>query len=173
MRGVFALFCTLFLYAAYGVDVEPGTHVLLRLEHSVSAQTAQPGDYVHFRTASPVRAIPIGSGAVGVITRVSRARLFRKNAELEIRLVSITLTDGSVVRIAAPTSSVEPPPERRWRDPRGAVLLAPLAGLAAGGVTGARVGTGVGIAWLLLSPILARGHGVELRQGSALDAVIE
>ena len=172
MRDI-VLFCTLFAFPALAAEVQRGTHVLLRLEHSVSAQTAKPGDYVHFRTASPVPAIPMGSDAVGVITRVNRAGLFHKNAELEMKLVSITLADGSAVKVAGPTSSVEPPPERRWHDPAGAILLAPLGGLAAGGVTGLRIGTGVGIAWFVLSPLVARGHSVELRQGSALDAVIE
>jgi len=172
MRAIFTLFCTIIAFPAWGAEIESGTHILLRLEHSVSIQKAKPGDFVHFRTASPAAGIPSGSYATGVITLVKHAALFHKNAELEINLVSITLADGTVVQVKGPTSSVERPPDRRSSGRPGLLLLAPIAGAAAGGVTGLRIGAGVGIAAALLAPIVARGHDIELRQGSALDAVV-
>jgi len=170
MRGLAALFCSLTL-PMWGAEIEPGTHVLLRLEHSVSVQTAKQGDFVHFRTASPVAGIPNGSYATGVITHVTRAKLFRKNAELEIDLISFTLADGTVVKANGPTSYVEGPPQRSPRGHPGLLFLAPIAGAAAGGVTGLRIGAGVGVAAVLFAPLVARGRDIELRQGSALDAV--
>jgi len=172
MRAIFTLLFTIIAFPVLGVEIDPGTHILLRLEHSVSIQTAKPGDFVHFRTASPVAGIPTGSYATGVITLVKHAALFHKNAELEINLVCVTLVDGTVLQVKGPTSSVERPPDRRSSGRPGLLLLAPLAGAAAGGVTGLRIGAGVGIAAALLAPIVARGHDIELRQGSALDAVV-
>jgi len=172
MKVLVALFGTLLTLNAWGAEIDPGTHILLRLEHSVSIQTAKPGAFVHFRTASPLAGIPSGSYATGVITLVKHAAPFHKNAEIEINLVSITLADGRVVQVQGSTSSVERPPDQRGSRRPGLLLLAPLAGAAAGGVTGLRIGAGVGIAAALLAPIVARGHNIELSQGSALDAVV-
>ena len=115
-------------FPVYGAGDGPRTHLLLRLEHSVSIRTAKPGNFVHFRTASPVAGIPSGSYAVGVITLVKRAALFHKDARLEIDLVSITRPDGTVVQVSGPASSVEPPPGRDPGTHSRILLLAPLSG---------------------------------------------
>ena len=39
---------------AGAAEIPQGAHVLLRMENSISTRTAQEGDYVYLRTASPV-----------------------------------------------------------------------------------------------------------------------
>ena len=35
-------------------EVPPGAHLLLRMENSINTRTAQQGDYIYLRTASPL-----------------------------------------------------------------------------------------------------------------------
>ena len=170
-------------------DIEPGTHVLLRLEHTVSTKTAKAGDFVHLLTASPIvnggQVIPIGSYARGVITRSERAGRIRGRAQLEFGIVSIMRPDGTVLPVVSSSSSVGQPPDRPERPPsyhRPTPLgyLGVLGGMMAGGIAGqatgseetaAGVGIGVIVATIVLPLVLVRGSDMELRQGTAIDVV--
>jgi hypothetical protein len=169
---------------ATAADIPAGTHLLLRMEHSISSNRAQVGDGVHLRTVTPLSAggrvvVPIGSYAQGVVTQVKRSGRGHGQAGLQIQLVTLMLPSGEVLNISTRTSGLEPEegtpgaPRRAGARPGGAMLGATLAGAVFGGLTGARIGMGVGIAAMVIPALVARGREVELRQGTAVDVVFD
>ena len=201
MPGLRLAFLPLLLLAAGPAgaanDVPAGTHVLLRMVNSITTRTAQPGDYVYLRTASPITAdggivVPINSYVQGVVTHSKRAGRVKGRARLAIRLETLTLPQGRVLKFAPKLDSVDAGDSGQQVDKsesmvkqapshsQDAARIAILAGSGAsigaiadrsfrGAGIGAGVGTGVGIATVLLS----RGREVDLRQGSSLDFVLD
>src|SRR5690349_5965160 len=91
---------------ASAAEIPAGTHLLLRMEHSVSSRTAKAGDGVHLRTSVPLSAggrivVPVGSYAQGVISEVKRG----KRGELQIQLVTLMLPSGEVLNVSPKTLS--------------------------------------------------------------------
>lgn len=182
---------------APAAEIPQGAHVLLRMENSVSTRTAQPGDYVYLRTASPISAagkiiVPAGSYVQGVVAHSRRSGRVTGRAQLAIRLETLTLPQGQVVKfsphlgsvdsgesgqkVAGPENAVEQPPTRGQDAARIAILAgsgAALGGLADQGWKGAGIGAGAGGAVGLATVLLTRGKEVELRQGSTLDVVFD
>jgi type IV secretion system protein VirB10 len=173
--------------SATAADIDQSTHVLFRLESPVSTKTAQVGDPVQLRTASPMttdgRSIPVGSSARGVVTRSKRPGRVRGRGELEIGIVSITLPDGTVLPFTARSSSMETP---RGRLPYPAPRLPFLAGMVAGygtanlvarisnsGETIAKSGVVAGLATGVLVGVLKRGEDLILRPGLTIGVVLE
>jgi hypothetical protein len=79
--------------------------VLLRLENSVSTRTAREGDYVYLRTAVPIAAngqivVPEGSYVQGVVTHSLRSGRVKGKAELAIRIDTLTLPSGKVIKLS-------------------------------------------------------------------------
>jgi hypothetical protein len=187
MRTFIALFCTLSVFTARGGEIEPGTHLLLRLDHTISTKTATAGDAVHLRTATPTATIPAGSYVRGVINRSKRPGRVRGRGGIEIGIVSIMRPDGTVLPVTASFSSKETPPLRRAASPPFHFLAPTLpfmggygAGAAAAALTArtsqsvetiAGVGLAVGVTTVVLIHVLARGPDLELRQGTAIDVV--
>jgi hypothetical protein len=95
-----------------GAEIPQGAHLLLRLENSLSTRTAQEGDYVYLRTASPVAVngqivVPVNSYVQGVVAQTKRSGKVSGRAELAIRLETLTLPQGTVVKFAPHLSSVD------------------------------------------------------------------
>src|SRR5512140_2211971 len=72
-------------------EIPKGPHVLLRLEISITSRTAQPGDMVYFRTASPIIVnsrvvVTPNAYAQGTITVVKRPGRVSGRGELGLRL---------------------------------------------------------------------------------------
>ena len=93
-------------------EIPQGSHALLRLENSVSTRTAREGDYVYMRTASPIAAndqivVPEGSYVQGVVTHSVRSGRVKGKAELSIRIDSLTLPSGKVIKLSPRFSSVD------------------------------------------------------------------
>ena len=167
---------------ASAAEIPAGTHLLLRMEHSVSTRTAKVGDGVHLRTSVPISAggrivVPIGSYAQGVVSEVKHG----KQAGIQLQLMTLMLPNGEVLSVAPKTSSVESDQDRQGAAERpfgnyhpGATPLGlAVAGAVAGGQIGARIGLGVGAAVILISAIAGHRHDVELRQGAAVDVVFD
>ena len=179
------------------VEIPKGAHVLLRLMNSVSTRTAQPGDFVYLRTATPIVAggrvaVPPESYVQGVVVRSKRAGKVSGRAELAIRLETLTLASGQMVKFAPKVASVDGGESgQRVKDPEGdiqqssgkgqdAAQVAILAGSGAAlgamvdrTVRGAGIGAGAGSAVGLARVLLTRGQEVELRQGSTLDVIVD
>lgn len=178
-------------------EIPAGTHVLLRMENSLSSRTAQTGDYVYLRTAVPIVeagqiVVPPGSYVQGVVTASKRSGRVKGRAELSIRLQTLTLASGKVYQFAPHLSAVDSEESGqkvvgnenaveqapgKARD-AGQIAIFAGSGAAVGGlatetVRGAGIGAGVGSAVGLATVLLTRGREVELRQGSTLDVVLD
>jgi hypothetical protein len=178
-------------------EIPQGSHALLRLVNSVSTRTAREGDYVYMRTASPISAdgqivVPEGSYVQGVVTHSLRSGRVKGKAELAIRIDTLTLASGKVIRLAPHLNSVDSEGTEQKVDAKendikqggghdtDAVRVAELSGTGAaiGGMatrtwTGAGIGAGAGAAVGLATVLLSRGREVELRQGSTIDVVFD
>ena len=179
-------------------EIPQGSHALLRLENSISTRTAREGDYVYMRTASPIAAngqivVPEGSYVQGVVTHALRSGRVKGKAELSIRIDTLTLASGKVIKLAPRLSSVDSEGTEQKVDSNNeneikqgsshgadAARVAELGGTGAaiGGLatrtwSGAGIGAGAGGAVGLATVLLTRGKEVELRHGSTIDVVFD
>jgi hypothetical protein len=177
-------------------EIPQGAHVLLRMVNSVSTRTASEGDYVYMTTATPIVAngmvvVPTGSYAQGIVTHSKRSGRVQGKAELAIRIESLTLASGKVVRITPHVNSVDSEGTEQKVDKEGGVrqggdkgadaakiATTAGAGAAIGGLAdrswkGAGIGGGAGGAVGIATVLLGRGREVDLKQGSTLDVTFE
>jgi hypothetical protein len=178
-------------------EIPQGSHALLRMVNSVSTRTAREGDYVYLRTATPIVVdghvlVPVDSYVQGVVSHTVRSGRVTGRAELGLRIETLTLPSGKVIKVSPQLSSVDSEgTDQKVETKEGGVQqggnkgvdaerVAKItgAGAALGGITdrswkgagiGAGVGSGVGLAYVLLT----RGREVELRQGATVDVVFE
>ncbi|MGE5567450.1 MAG: hypothetical protein ACM3S5_00285 [Rhodospirillales bacterium] len=163
----------------------------------MSTRTAQEGDYVYLRTASPITdgnriVVPVGSYVQGVVGHVQRSGRVKGRAALGIRLETLTLPRGKVVRFSPRLDSLDPNETGQQVD-RGQEVVrqapgvggdtaqivilagsgAALGGIADRGWEGAGIGAGVGAGVGIATVLLTRGRPVELRRGSTLDVAFD
>jgi hypothetical protein len=174
-------------------EIPAGGHLMLRMVNSITTATAQEGDYVYLTTATPVSSdgrivVPVNSHVQGVVASVKRSGRVSGRAELAIRLETLTLPSGKVLKFAPKISSVdaegtEQKLERQENTirqgsdvGRDAARIAIIAGSGAitGGIVdsgwkGAGIGAGAGAAVGVATTMLTRGREVQLRQGASLD----
>ncbi|HZS50924.1 MAG TPA: glycine zipper family protein [Bryobacterales bacterium] len=195
-----ALAVSSFLLAAPGPEqpeIPQGAHLLLRMVNSVNTRTAQEGDYVYLRTASPISVggriiVPVNSYVQGVVSHTRRSGRVAGRAELGIRLETLTLPSGRVVKFSPRLSSVDSNESEQkvdrqenfikqgpdtGRDARSIAILAgtgaSIGGIADRSWSGAGIGAGVGSAVGLATVLASRGREVELRQGRTLDVTFD
>jgi hypothetical protein len=178
-------------------EIPQGSHVLLRLENSVSTRTAREGDYVYLRTAAPIAAngqivVPEGSYVQGVVTHSLRSGRVKGKAELAIRIDTLTLPSGKVIKLSPHLQSVDSEGTEQKVDSNeneikqgsshgaDAARVAELGGTGAaiGGLatrtwSGAGIGAGAGGAVGLATVLLTRGKEVDLHRGSTMDVVFD
>ncbi len=183
--------------SASAMEIPRGTHVLLRLVNSVDTRTAQEGDYVYMRTATPVVvdgrvAIPTGSYVQALVAHARRSGRVHGRAELGIRLETLSFANGKTLRFSPRLSSVDSSGTDQKVDreeniikqgpgyAHDAAQIAILTGAGAwtGGIAdrsvrGAGIGSGIGGAVGLATVLASRGREVRLRQGSTLDVVFD
>ena len=197
ISGVIVMVLTLAPALTAATEIPEGAHLLLRMVNSISTRTAQEGDYVYLRTASPISVggrivVPTNSYVQGVVTYAKRAGRVKGRAELAIRLETLTLPRGTVLAFEPLLDSLDNQGSGQQVDKtenvvrqganhgRDAKTIAILAGSGAaigggwtrgwkGAGTGAAIGAGVGLATVLLT----RGQDVQLRPGSSLDVVFD
>lgn len=191
------LTCFVLAGSAPAAEIPQGAHLLLRMENSLSTRTAREGDYVYLRTASPISVdgqilAPVGSYVQGVVAQTKRSGKVSGRAQLAIRLETLTLAQGKVVKFAPHLRSVDSgaggqkvtgnenaveAPSSRGQDAARIAILAgsgaSLGGLVDRSWRGAGIGAGAGSAVGLATTLLTRGKEVELRQGSTLDVVFD
>ena len=185
------------IVAAPAAEIPQGSHMLLRLLNSITTRTAREGDYVYFRTATPVAAegaivIPAESYVQGVVTRSVRSGRVKGSAELAIRIETLTLLSGKTVKLTPTLASVDSgDTDQKVTGKEGevkqgtshgadAVKITGTSGVGAaiGGLgdrswRGAGIGAGAGAGAGLANVLLTRGREVELRQGSTIDVVFQ
>lgn len=190
-------FAALAAAAAEPLDIPQGTHLLLRMTNSITTRTAQKGDYVYLRTASPISVggrtvLPVGSYVQGIVTHVKRPGRVSGRAELGVRFETVTLPRGEVYKFSPRLGSVDSNRTAQKVDQgesaikqggsrghdTGQVVIYAGRGAAVGGIAdrswkGAGIGAGIGSAVGLATVLVTRGREVELRQGSSLDVVFD
>jgi hypothetical protein len=186
-----------FSFSSGAAEIPKGTHVLLRMMNSISTRTAAEGNQVYLQTATPVAVnnqivIPPGTYVQGSVSHSKRSGRVKGRAELGIRLETMTLADGKIVKISPRLSEVDGGENgqkvddtesqvkaagTRAKDAGQVAILAgtgaAIGGLADGSFKGAGIGGGVGTAVGLARVLLSRGNEVELRQGTTLDVVFD
>ena len=189
-------------FLAYGValaatDVPAGAHVLLRMVNSISTRTAQEGDYVYLRTATPISAngrivVPADCYVQGVVARSKRSGRIKGRSELGIRLETLTMPGGKVLKFSPRVQSADDNESEQKVDREenmvrqggntmkdaGRIAILAGSGASIGGIAdhswkGAGIGAGAGSAAGLATVLLTRGREVELKQGSSLDVVFD
>src|SRR5436190_19080173 len=98
--------------AVSAAEIPQGAHCLLRMVNTVTTRTASEGDYVYLRTATPITAngqviVPEGSYVQAVVSHSTRSGRVKGRAELGIRIETLTLPSGKVVKVAPKLSSVD------------------------------------------------------------------
>ena len=179
-------------------EIPQGAHVLLRMMNSINTRTAQEGDYVYLRTATPISvggqivATPVNSYVQGIVSQSKRSGRVAGRAQLGIRLETITLPSGKVFKFSPHLSAVDSGESGQKVEPnentikqgpsRGEDLkrIAILAGTGAsiGGIAdhswqGAGIGAGIGSGVGMATALLTRGREVNLRQGTTLDVAFD
>ena len=181
----------------FAADIPKGAHALLRLVNSVSTRTAREGDYVYLRTATPIVdggaiLVPVDSYVQGVVTQSRRSGRVKGTAELAIRIETLTMPSGKVIRMTPSLASVDSEgSDQKVMGKEGQVkqgtshgadaerIVGPgVMGAAVGGLadrswTGAGIGGGAGTALGLATVLLTRGREVELRQGATIDVIFD
>jgi hypothetical protein len=178
-------------------EIPKGSHVLLKMVNSVSTRTAREGDQVYLQTAVPVAAdgqilVPVGSYVQGIVSHAQRSGRVAGRAELGIRLETLTLSTGKILKFSPRLSSVdadgtdqkvvgEEDKLKQGSDhAKDTAQIAIMAGsgaaigaLADRSLKGAGIGAAVGGAIGFATVLMTRGREVELRQGSTLDVVFD
>jgi hypothetical protein len=182
---------TILAAVSSAAEIPAGTHVLLRMEHSVSTRTARKGDSVRLRTTIPVSVdgnivVPVGTGVSGTIQRIQPHGRLHGRPNLEIGLHTLLLPTGASVDISPVIPVVVRSGFRSHgnRDRRPVVPVAAglLAGFVGGGIAGtlshseetaAGVGLALGAATVVGTAILTRDRDVELSAGAMLDVAFD
>lgn len=177
-------------------EIPRGSHVLLKMVNSVTTRTAKEGDYVYMTTATPIVSggqvvVPQGAYVQGTVSHSRQSGLVKGRAELGIRIDSMTLASGKIVRLSPHLDSVDAAgtsqkvdSEHEIKQGSGvghdAARVAEISGTGAaiGGWTdrswkGAGIGAGVGGGVGMAVVMLTRGKEVTLHQGSTLDVVFD
>src|SRR4051794_17818076 len=94
----------LFVLRLHAAEIPQGSHVLLRLLNSISTRTAVEGNYIYMKTATPIVAegrviVPEESYVQGVVVHSKRSGRVQGRAELSIRIETLTLPGGKVIKI--------------------------------------------------------------------------
>ena len=186
----------LLVAAAQAAEIPQGAHTLLKLVNSISTRTAREGDYVYMRTASPIVSnnqivVPTDSYVRGVVTHSKRSGRVTGRAELAIRIETLTLPSGKVIKVTPHLSSVDSGDTDQKVDREGGIQQGASkgkdaetiattsgAGAAIGGLAdrswkGAGIGAGAGGAVGVATVLLTRGREVELKRGSTVDVTFE
>ena len=182
---------------ASAAEIPKGAHALLRFINSVSTRTAREGDYVYLRTATPIVAdgaivVPTDSYVQGIVTHSKRSGRVKGVAELGIRIETLTLASGKVVKMTPSLRSLDSEgseqkivgkeSEIKQGTSHGAdaatIAGSAGAGAAIGGLTdrswrGAGIGGAAGSGLGLATVLLTRGREVELHQGATVDVVFD
>jgi len=186
MKPFRALAFAAFVSTACAAEIPAGTHLLLRMENSISSRTAKAGDGVYFRTVTPLSAggrivVPPGSYAQGIVTRAERGKRAHGQAGLEIQLIMLMLANGEVITASSRTTSISSEEASKGQWDAGVIPPIPFKSVfgaaAVGAIAGGRTGSGIGMAAVgavaVISSIVARGHEVELRQGANVDVAFD
>src|SRR5581483_5578188 len=93
-------------------EIPQGSHVALQMVNSISTRTAKEGDYVYMKTATPIAAndqivVPEGAFVQAVVTHAVRPGRVKGKAELSIRIETLTMPGGKVIKVSPHLASAD------------------------------------------------------------------
>lgn len=193
----FAIALAVFALSLGATEIPKGAHVLLKMVNSINTKTATEGTQVYLQTASPISdgsqmIVPVGSYVQGIVTFSKRPGRVKGRAQLAIRIETLTLPGGKMMKFTPHLESVESGETGQkvsgnegtvkqgsdvGHDAESIAILAgsgaAIGGLADRSFKGAGIGAGAGTAVGIAKTLLTRGKDVELRQGSTLDVIFD
>jgi len=193
MKPFLALILAAAMSTVSAAEIPAGTHLLLRMEHSVNTRTAKVGDGVHLRTITPVSengriVLPVGTWVSATIQRVERRGRFDGQGRLEIGLDTLLLPTGLAVNVfplvAVAAKSDFNTIRNRGGDGHGPLVTGAglLAGYGSAAIasiwshdeeTAVGIGLSVGVATIVATAILTRNRDIEFSNGATLDVVFD
>ena len=170
------------------LEVPAGTTIPVTLAHTLTTKTARVGDFVVFKTMTPVfseerqLALPAESAIRGTVIGVKRPGRIKGRAELRIHLERVSLPNGYTMELNA---SLEPPgPEHPGHGEGGTIAGEPgkahdaitvatfsgqgamLGGVASQTAKDAAVGAGAGALAGLIGVLISRGPEIRVEPGT-------
>jgi hypothetical protein len=168
--------------------IPPDSVIGLRLEDTISSETARVEDRIEARVSRDVRvngevAIPAGTRARGNVTLVEGGGKFKERARLGVRFHTLVLADGSTIPIQTETIYRDGQEIARGSATKigagaaaGALIGAIFGGgkgAAIGGAAGAGAGTAAAAAGPRSQATLIAGSTVTVRLSSPATVTIE
>jgi type IV secretion system protein VirB10 len=178
------------------VTLPAGTRVLLQLQSPIYTKTAHVGDGVYCESTFPVTqdnqlAIPAGTYVKGKVTRIERPGRVKGRAELQVYFTTMIFPNGYTVDLPGALDSTPGAENHEVIGDEGTVRATGTKGHDAGTVAktagagatigalssrtlkgtglGGAIGTGVGLA----SVLLTRGPDVRLDRGTTVEMVLQ
>ena len=179
--------------------IPAGTKVPLQLKQAISTKNAKEGDPVYAETAFPFVVndhilIPAGTYIQGKISHTEHAGRSKKRAELLIHFTSMIYPSGYTVMLPGYIENTPGADDKGVKDSEGTIQadkdtgkriedaakdaavagsVGSVAGLAAGGLNGARYGGLAGIAGGVAWALLKHGPEVRLEVGTSIEMEIQ
>ena len=161
------------------VTVPADAVIGLKLETSLSSDTARVEDRVEARVARDVRAdgrvaIPAGSRVLGSVSVVDRGGKMRERARLGVRFHTVILADGTEVPLQTETvlREGESPGNASAAKVGGGAIGGAILGAILGGGKGAAIGAGVG-AGAGTAAVMAGGRrAAQIQSGSPMTVKV-
>lgn len=172
--------------------VNAGQVVRVRMDRTISSETARVGDRFTTTVVDPVYArgvevIPAGSSIEGRVTGVDRASRKSKAGAIAVQFVSLRIPNGFVTSINGDLTEVTD--ERLVADNEGEVsgesavkrnvvfigggaATGALIGAIAGGGKGAGVGAGIGAGLGVAGALFSKGHEAVVKSGTEFGVVL-
>jgi len=179
--------------------IPAGTKVPLLLKQAISTKNAREGDPVYAETAFPFVLndrilIPAGTYIQGKISHTEHAGRSKKRAELLIHFTSMIYPSGYTVMLPGSVDNTPGADDKGVKDHEGTIqqdkdtgkrvedaardaavagTVGSIAGVAAGGLNGARYGGLAGIAGGVAWALLKHGPEMKLEVGTSIEMQIQ
>jgi hypothetical protein len=183
-----------------GIQVDPGTHILLNMINSINTKQTVVGDRLYLETAFPVIVngkivVPQGSWVTGTVTEVRRPGRVKGRGELAVRFDSLTLPNGVTRSFRADIGALDARNEGKLdrennkikgpgdksgdaqtmiRTTAEGAAIGTGVGAAAGHIgAGSVIGLAGGAAGGLIGILASRGPDATLPRGSTVEMVLD
>jgi len=179
--------------------IPAGSRIPLSLQQAISTKNAREGDAVYASTTFPFVLnehilVPAGTYIQGKIMHTERAGHGKGRAEILIHFTTLIYPTGYTIMLPASVENTPGSDDKGVKDKEGTIqqdkdtgskveaaakdaavagTVGSIGGVAAGGLTGARVGGGIGLAAGVAYALLKRGPDVKLDVGTSIEMEIQ
>jgi len=179
--------------------IPSGSKIPLQLKQAISTKNAREGDAVYAETAFPFvlnerLLVPAGTYIHGKIMHTEHAGRSIKRAEILIHFTSMIYPSGYTVMLPGSIDNTPGADDKGVKDSEGTVqqdkdtakriedatkdaavagTVGSIGGVAAGGLTGARIGGGIGLAAGVAWALLKHGPELKLEVGTSIEMEIQ